>query len=195
MIDPAGSMPGSQSACNRAQGQGASTLAGGRRCRAGERTIAAPQVDGTDIGIGIALHAGDALVARALPFADRMLAVPDVVQAPVLFRQAQFVALAHVQIGAGDGTAAVLGWHGRALLEVHHEGTGTVLAGLFAKHAETEVAAVTVYLADHRDQIVQIGFGQAENGVLGGALLAPALLPALTLMADDPGRNDVKCAR
>lgn len=111
-------------------------------------SVAVARISRAHEGIGIALHAGDALVARALPFADRMLAVPDVVQTAVLFRQAQLVALAHVQIGAGDGTTTVLGWHGRALLEVHHEGAGTVLAGLFAEHAEAEVAAVTVHLAD-----------------------------------------------
>jgi len=38
---------------------------------------------------------------------------------------------------------------------------------------------------------MQVGFGLAEYRVLGGALLASALLPALTLMADHPRWNDM----
>lgn len=161
----------------------------------GQRTVAALQIDCADEVVGVALYAGDALIAPALPLADRVLTVPDVVQALVLLRQTQFVALAHVQIGAGNGAAAVFGRHRRTLLEVDHEGAGAVLVGLFAEHAEAEVAAVAVHLADHRDQVVQVGLRPTEHRVVGRAVLASALLPALPLMADHPGRHDVKCAR
>tara|TARA_Y100001973_G_C5200742_1_gene337396 strand:- start:3116 stop:3244 length:129 start_codon:yes stop_codon:yes gene_type:complete len=41
---------------------------------------------------------------------------------------------------------------------------------------------------------VQVGLGLAELGIVGDAVLAPTFLPALALMADYPGRDDVKCA-
>src|SRR5690606_14344563 len=179
---PGASMPGGHNDRNRPKASAA-----------GQRFAwtAASLIDRADMGIGIALYAGDTPVAPVFPFADRVLAVPDFVEAFVLPGQAQVVALAHVQVGAGNGAAAVFRRHRRALLEVHHEGTGAVLSGLFAEHAEAVVAAVAIDLADHRHQVVQVGFGLAEDGVLRGALLAPALLPALALMADHPGRDYV----
>src|SRR5690606_21973216 len=160
-----------------------------RRSRARHRAATAAQVHVAYVAVGVALNAGDALVAPALPITDRVLAVPDVVQPLILARQAQLVTLAHIQVGAGYGAAAVFRRHRGALLEIDHERTGAVLAGLFAEHAETVIAAVAIHLADHRHQVMQVGFGLAEYRVLGGVLLASALLPALTLMTDHPHMN------
>lgn len=48
-----------------------------------------------------------------------------------------------------------------------------------------------INLADARHQVVQVGLGALVHRVLAGAVLAPAVLPALALMADLPGRNNV----
>src|SRR5690554_1923844 len=145
------------------------------------------QVHLAHVGVGIALHAGDLAIAPLLPLADRVLPVPDVVQALVLPRQTQVIALAHVQVDARDGAARVLRRHGGALLEVHHERAGAVLVGLLGQHAEAVVAAVAVHLADRRYQVVQVRLGTAEHRIVGGAVPASALLPALALVADHPG--------
>jgi hypothetical protein len=57
-----------------------------------------------------------------------------------------------------------------------------------------EVAAVAVDLADCRDQIVKIGLGKAIDIIIFRAVLAAAFLPALTLVANFPRRDNVKCA-
>lgn len=48
-----------------------------------------------------------------------------------------------------------------------------------------------INLADARHQVVQVGFGALEHVVVTRAVLAPAILPALTLMPDLPRWNDV----
>ena len=53
-----------------------------------------------------------------------------------------------------------------------------------------EVIAVAVHFADRRLQVVQIGFYLAIGGVFV-AVLAPAVLPALQLVAELPGRHHV----
>src|SRR5690606_20391865 len=82
---------------------------------------AAAQIDLADVAIGVALHAGDAAVAPMLPFAYGVLAIPYVVEPAVLLRQAQTIAFAHIEIGAGNGATAVVGRHGSTLFEVDHE--------------------------------------------------------------------------
>ncbi len=141
--------------------------------------------------VGIALRAGDALVAPAFPFTDWVAAIPQLVEPPVLAGQAELVTLAHVQVGAGNSAATAFGRHRRTLLEIHHHWACAVLPRPGGKHAETEIAAVAVDLADHRNQVVQVRLGSAEYRVVGSAMLASALLPAAPLMANHPGGDDV----
>lgn len=65
------------------------------------------------------------------------------------------------------------------------------MAALYRQPAKTEIVSVAIHLADARHQVVQVGFGPLVDRVLAGAVLAPAILPALALMADLPGRNNV----
>lgn len=48
-----------------------------------------------------------------------------------------------------------------------------------------------INLTDARHQVVQVSFGTLEYLVIAGAVLAPASLPTLALMADLPGGNDM----
>ena len=48
-----------------------------------------------------------------------------------------------------------------------------------------------INLADAGYQVVQVGFSNFEHRVIAGAVFSPATLPALALMADLPGGNDM----
>lgn len=48
-----------------------------------------------------------------------------------------------------------------------------------------------INLADARHQVVQVGFGALEHIVIARAVLAPTVLPALALVPDLPGRNNM----
>ena len=135
------------------------------------------------------------MVALALPGLWRVLLVPGVVELAILLRQAQAVAVAHVEVGAGDHPADLRAWHRLARLEVHHHRAGAVLLGYLRQPAEAEVAAVAIDLADARHQVVQVGLGALVGAVVPRAVAPPAVLPAAPLVTDHPGRNDVKCAR
>lgn len=134
------------------------------------------------------------MVALALPGLWRVLLVPGVVELAILLRQAQAVAVAHVEVGAGDHPANLRAWHRLARLEVHHHRAGAVLLGFLRQPAEAEVAAVAVDLADARHQVVQVGLGALVGAVVPRAVAPPAVLPAASLVTDHPGRDDVKCA-
>src|SRR5690606_41484907 len=77
---------------------------------------AASLIDRADMGIGIALYAGDTPVAPVFPFADRVLAVPDFVEAFVLPGQAQVVPLALVKVCEVTGDGSLFMWHTPSLL-------------------------------------------------------------------------------
>src|SRR3990167_586064 len=147
---------------------------------------AAARIDGADIRVAVAHHAADLLVAPALPLADRVLTVPGLVGASVELGQFQLVAFGHIQIDTRCRTTR-MGWrHGGFRLEVDHHRAGAVLRGFVAEHAEGVVGAVTIQLTDAWHQVVQVGFGGFEAGVVARAVLASAVLPALALMADYP---------
>jgi hypothetical protein len=69
-----------------------------------------------------------------------------------------------------------------------------ILTGLHRQPAVAEVAAITVDFANARYQVVQVGFGSLITRVVACAVLAPARLPALTLVTEFPRRDNVKCA-
>lgn len=48
-----------------------------------------------------------------------------------------------------------------------------------------------INLADARHEVVQVGFGAFEHVVMPRTVLTPAILPALALMPDLPGRHDM----
>src|SRR3990167_9187892 len=73
-------------------GGGAAGVAGAAQRRA------TALVDGADVGVAVAHDAADFLVAPAFPLADRVLAVPGLVGAPVEPGQAQLVVVGHVQV-------------------------------------------------------------------------------------------------
>ncbi|MND86200.1 hypothetical protein D3C80_781530 [compost metagenome] len=62
---------------------------------------------------------------------------------------------------------------------------------LLGQPAKAEVAAIAIDFANAGHQVVQISLGLLVNRVVAGAVLATALLPALALMADLPGRNNM----
>lgn len=62
---------------------------------------------------------------------------------------------------------------------------------LLGQPTEAVVAAIPVDLTDARHKVMQVGLGALENLVVPGAVLAPTVLPALPLMTDLPGRDDV----
>lgn len=111
---------------------------------------AAGQVDGADVVVAPAHGAGRGLVAPPLPLTDRVLAIPGLVCAAVEIRQAQLVAVGHVQVDPRRGAARVLRRHGGLRLEVHHHGACAVLRRLAGDHAQGKVATVAVHLADAR---------------------------------------------
>lgn len=108
------------------------------------RLLAGPVVELPDIGVGPAHHAAHQLVTLALPLLSRVRLVPGREQLPILFRQPELVAVAHVQVGAGDHAAYLLAGHHFAGLEVHHRRAGAILAGRLGQPAEVIVAAVAI---------------------------------------------------
>ncbi|MNN85159.1 hypothetical protein D3C81_2024150 [compost metagenome] len=63
--------------------------------------------------------------------------------------------------------------HGGLLLEADHHGAGSVLGRFVAQHAQSEVAAIAVDLADAPHQVVQVRLGAVEHRVVGQFLRPP----------------------
>lgn len=146
------------------------------------------------IGVAPAHHAGHLLVALLFPDLGRVGLAPGFVELPILFRQAQLVAVGHVEIGARDHPADGRARHHLARLEVHHRLATAILIRLLRQPGEAVIAAVTIHLADARHQVVQVGLGLTKLRIVGCTILASAFLPALALVADHPSRDDMKCA-
>ena len=161
------------------------------------RTLAhtAAHIHLAHIGVAPAHHAGHLLVALLLPGFDRVSLAPGLIELAILLRQAQLVAVGHIEVGACDHSADRRARHHLARLEIHYRLALPVLMRFLRQPGEAVVAAVAIHLADARHQVVQVGFGLAELRIVGRAVLAAAFLPALALMADHPGRDDMKCAK
>ncbi|MNF94258.1 hypothetical protein D3C84_769630 [compost metagenome] len=99
--------------------------------------------------------------------------------------------LAHVEIGPGDHAADGRAGHDLFRLEVDLGQARAVLTRLLRQPAEAEVAAVAIDLADAGHQVVQVGLGLLVGRVVSRTVFSPTLLPALTLMADLPRRDNV----
>lgn len=142
--------------------------------RSALQRAALAQVDRANIGVAVAHHAANLLVAPAFPFADRVLAVPGFVGAAVECGQAQLVAFGHIQVDTRRCTACLRRRHGGLGLEVDHHRAASVLRWFVAEHAKGVVGAVSIYFANARHQVVQVGFGGLEACIVARAILAPA---------------------
>jgi len=58
-------------------------------------------------------------------------------------------------------------------------------------YSELEVAPIAIHLAYRWVEVEQVSFHRPEDWIVCDAILPPSVLPALTLMAYDPGGNDV----
>lgn len=103
--------------------------------------------------------------------------------------------LLHIKIDPGDITTAMGRRFGFALFKIDFHGTlpilRTVLASGFFPLAETIIGAVTIDLADSRYQVVKIRFHALELGIIFCAVFTSALLPALALVPQFPGGDDM----
>lgn len=111
------------------------------------RSAAGFHVHGPDKLIAATHHARHALVALTFPGFNRIGLVPRVVQLPVLFRQAQTVLFAHVEIRPGDHAANGGAGHDFLRLEIDLGQARTVLTRLHRQPTETEVTAIAVHQA------------------------------------------------
>lgn len=109
------------------------------------RSAAGFHVHGPDKLVAPTHHAGHALVALTFPGFNRIGLVPRVVQLPVLFRQAQTVLFAHVEIRPGDHAANGGAGHDFLRLEIDLGQARTVLTRLHRQPTETEVTAIAVH--------------------------------------------------
>ena len=105
--------------------------------------------------------------------------------------QAQPILLAHVEVGAGYLAAyRPLGRLHPAILEVHQHLALAVLVRLAVPVGEAVVGPIAVHLADGGEEVVHVPLHLVELVALA-AVLAPALLPALELVAELPGGDHV----
>ncbi|MNJ33421.1 hypothetical protein D3C77_281070 [compost metagenome] len=141
--------------------------------------------------VGVPHDCSDTAIALFFPGGDGVLLVPCHEQLLLLTGHAQFVTIEHVEGRASNQTFHLVAGFGRFLLEVDFCRALTVLAGSPSVHAVVEVAAITVHFANGRVQVEQISFHGAEHRIFVNAVLAPAVLPALALVTESPGWNDV----
>lgn len=59
-----------------------------------------------DIRIMVALHFRDALITFTFPGGDRVLFIPGGKQLSLLAGKIQLIAVAHIEVGAGDSAAS-----------------------------------------------------------------------------------------
>jgi hypothetical protein len=113
-------------------------------------------------------------------------------QLPVLAAHVQVVSLVHVERDPRRSATHFFARLHTLHLEIDDGLTGAVhRRGLPGPGAIGEIAAVAIDLADRRHQIVEITLGALEDRIGVGAVLAPALLPALALVTQHPGGNHV----
>lgn len=149
------------------------------------------QVDRADELITAAHDASHGLVALAFPCLDRVSLVPGFVKLAILLGQAQIILFAHVKVGARNHAANRRSGHDLFGLEVDLRQARAILARLCRQPAKTEIVAITVNLADAGDQVMKVRFRNFVDRVIAGAVFSTSALPALTLVANLPGWNDV----
>ena len=149
------------------------------------------QVDRADELITATHDASDGLVALAFPSLDRVSLVPGFVKLTVLLGQAQIISFAHVKVGARNHAANRRSGHDLFGFEVDLRQARAILARLCRQPAKTEIVAITINLANAGDQVMKVRFRNFVNRVIAGAVFSATVLPALTLMANLPGRNDM----
>src|SRR5690606_2010412 len=135
------------------------------------------------------LQQGNATITLALPGIRRVELAPGGKQLILLPTDLQTVLIAHIKIDTRHIAATIIFRLGATQFEVHFKITLTVHARPTLEHAKAIVGTVTVQLAHRRHQVVQVGFHAPEQRIIFYAVFAPAVLPALTLMAKLPGRN------
>src|SRR5690606_14871783 len=97
----------------------------------------------------------------------------------------------HVEVDARDLTPLVGTRLRAAAFEVNCDGTLPIHGGIIVPNRKPEVAAVIVEFSNRWHEVVQIAFSLVKEGVCARAVSVAPILPALTLMPDNPGRNDV----
>ena len=99
--------------------------------------------------------------------------------------------LAHIEVGARDHAAYGRARHDFFGFEINLCQARPVLTGLCGQPTKTEVVSITVNLTNAGHQVVQVGFCHFVDRVVTGAIFSSAVLPALALMANLPGGNNV----
>ena len=143
-----------------------------------------------DIRIMVALHFSDTLVALALPVADRIHFIPSVEQLGLLARKSEAVAVAHIEVNAGNRATRTFRRLSDFSFEINLHAALTVLAFATVPLTVHKVTAVAVNLTDGGLQVMHIAFHFAIFRIFG-AVFSATVLPALALMAKLPRRHDV----
>ena len=102
----------------------------------------------------------------------------------------QLIAVAHIEVGAGDGAASAGRGLGDFIFKIDLHGALAVLAFTAVPLAVHKVAAIAIHFSHRRLQVVHIAFHLAVFRIFG-AVFTSTLMPALTLMAELPCRHYV----
>src|SRR5690606_16521417 len=138
--------------------------------------------------VAATLQQADTTVTLAFPGIRWVEFAPGGKQLILLAADLQTVLIPHIKINARHVAAAVVFGFGAPQFEVHFKITLAVHARFTFEHAKAMVGTVTVQFADRRHQVVQVGLHAPEQRIIFYAVFAPAVLPALALMAKLPGR-------
>src|SRR5690625_3420748 len=115
-----------------------------------------------------------------------MLLVPGHHELLLLAAHVQAVAVVDVEVNAGHAAFHFVSRLDCALLEVDLHVALAVLMCRGGQHTEAEVAAVRIHFTNADHQIVRVSFHHSKNRIVRDAILATAVLPALTLVAHHP---------
>ena len=123
----------------------------------------------------IALNLCNALVAFALPNCYGIELVPGGKQLRLLARNTQMILVAHIEIGAGNGTTRPRRWLRLFEFKVDLHLTLAVLLLAAVPLTVGEVATVAIHFTHRRLQVVQVGFDAAVVGIFA-AVFTTAIL-------------------
>ena len=96
----------------------------------------------------VALHFRDALITFTFPGGDRVLFIPGGKQLSLLAGKIQLIAVAHIEVGAGDGAASAGRGLGDFIFKIDLHGALAVLAFTAVSLAVHKVAAIAIHLTD-----------------------------------------------
>ncbi len=138
----------------------------------------------------ITLDLRDTRIALAFPGGNGVLLIPDVKKLRLLAGKFQLVLVAHIKISAGDCATGAGGRLGELRFKIHFHGALPVLTFAAVPLAIHKVAAIAIHFANRGLQVMHIAFHFAVDRVFS-AVFSPAVLPALALMTELPGGDNV----